>query len=177
MTTKKDLTDALRERCFPEEVSPSEGSWEGIAGRMRRRAARRRAAAAALAVLVPAGAVLLFVPDRTVPDAVAGLEQPATVQDTDLLAWQDYEPDVPTVKEEYFRPSEVPAVSSRPAVPTKDTADPSPSETAITPSDTAPAVSGPSASKPAAARPVVSEPIVTESIDSSQEYPESFWRG
>lgn len=167
------MTDALRERCFPEEVSPSEESWEGITGRMRRRAVRRRAAAAALAVLVPAGAVLLFGPDRTVPDAVAGLEQPAIVQNTDLMALQDDGADIPAVQEEHFRPSGIPAISYRPAVPAHGTADPSPCETATTPADTAPEVPEPSFHEPATARPVVSEPIVTESIDSFQEYPET----
>lgn len=172
MTTKKDLTDALRERCFPEEVSPSEGSWECITGRMRRRAAWRRTIAAALAILIPAGGVLLLGPCRTVPDSVAVLDRPATAQATDLLAEQDEVTDVPALQEEGFRPSRVPATSSRPAVPVQDTAGTSLSETAGAPAKAAPAVPEPTVSERVAVRPSVSEQVVTEAIDSFQEYPE-----
>ncbi|MBO4918009.1 MAG: hypothetical protein J5374_09055 [Bacteroidales bacterium] len=173
MTTKKDLTDALRERCFPEEVSPSEGSWEGISGRMRRRAAWRRTITAALAILIPAGGVLLLCPRRTVPDSVAAQDRPATAQATDLLARQDEVTDVPVLLEEVFRPSRVPAASSRPAVPAQDTAGPPLSETADAPADAAPAVPEPTVSERVAVRPSVSEQVVTEAIDSFQEYSEA----
>lgn len=163
----------MREKCFPEEVTPSGESWKGITGKMHRRSVRRRVAAALAAVVVPVTGVLLFTPPREVPETLAEVDTPAVEQVTDLLALQDYEPDVPTVQEEYFRPSEVSAVSSRPAVPANDTSDPSPSETATTPYDTAAAVSEPSVPEPASVRPVASEPIVTESIDSFQEYPET----
>ena len=173
MTTKKDLTDALRERCFPEEVSPSEGSWEGITGRMHRRAVRRRTIAAALAILIPAGGVLLLGPCRTVPDTVAELDQPATVQATDLLARQDEVTDEPVLREEIYRPSRIPVASSRPAVPADDNAEPSHSETVVAPAEAAPAVSEPPVPEPAPVRLSVSEPAVNEPIDSFQEYPES----
>jgi len=173
MTTKKDLTDALRERCFPEEASPSEGSWEGIAGRMHRRAVRRRTVSATLAILVPVGAVMLFGPCRTVPDKAAGLEQPVTIQTENLLALQDEEQYVPLIQEEVFKPSRIPAASGRPAVPVHTDSEPLYTEPAATESDTAPAVAGHSAHKPAEARPTVSEPVVTEPVDSFQEFSET----
>ena len=67
MKTTKDWADALREQCFPEEVSPSEGSWAGITGALRRRTARRWSLAAALALLLPVGGVLLFKPSSPAP--------------------------------------------------------------------------------------------------------------
>ena len=67
MKTNKDWADALREQCFPEEVSPSEGSWTGITSALRRRTARRWSLAAALALLLPAGGVLLFKPSSPAP--------------------------------------------------------------------------------------------------------------
>lgn len=67
MKTNKDWADALREQCFPEEVSPSEGSWAGITDALRRRTARRWSLAAALALLLPVGGVLLFKPSSSAP--------------------------------------------------------------------------------------------------------------
>ena len=107
MKTEKDWADALHEQCFPEEVSPPEGSWTGITGKMRRRAVYRKAAATALAILVPLGAVLLFGPCQTTPDDVAELEQPATGQIPGLLSWQGEEPDYPAVREDHYRPSRI----------------------------------------------------------------------
>jgi len=62
MKTNKDWADALREQCFPEEVSPSEGSWADITAALRRRTARRWSLAAALALLLPLAGALLFRP-------------------------------------------------------------------------------------------------------------------
>lgn len=159
MKTKKDWADALREQCFPEEASPSEGSWEGITGRMHRRALRRKALAVAMAVLVPVGGVLLFGPCQTARDTVAELEQPATELATDLMAWQGSEPEEPVLQEEVFRPAQIPVAPSRPktiATPTDDSLSPGP---AATSDDTVPAV----------VEPVVPEPVVS---DSFQGFPE-----
>lgn len=172
MKTKKDWTDALREQCFPEEASPSEGSWEGITGRMRHRAARKKAVAAALAILVPAGAVMLFGPCRTAPDSVAGTVPTVIEQTTDLLALQDDEPYVPVIQEEVFKPSRIPAASGRPAVPAHTASEPLSTEPIVTESDASPKDSGPAVSEFVAVKPSVSEPIETEYIDSFQEYTE-----
>lgn len=86
MKTDKDWADALREQCFPEEVTPSPGSWAGISGKMHRRTVRRWSVAAALALLVPAGGLLLFGPSRAVPNSVIALEQPVLAPRPELLA-------------------------------------------------------------------------------------------
>ena len=182
MKTKKDWTDALREQCFPEEASPSEGSWEGITGRMRHRAARKKAVAAALAVLVPAGAVMLFGPCRMTPDSVAETVPTVIEQTTDLLALQDSE--TGHLHNEFFRPAQIPVKSYFPKkdkvsgtiIPERAsqnvTAETTASELATEPVDAAPSVPDPGFSEHAAARPPVSEPVETEYIDSFQEYTE-----
>lgn len=86
MKTEKDWADALREQCFPEEVSPSPGSWAGISGKMRRRTIRRWSLAAALALLIPSGGVLLFRPSPSVTPPVAVLERPVLEGRPELLA-------------------------------------------------------------------------------------------
>jgi len=57
--THKEWTDAFRE-SFPEEVRPSEGGWEAVAGRLRRAAARRKAAIAAAALALPLAGGVFF---------------------------------------------------------------------------------------------------------------------
>ena len=157
MKTKKDWADALQEQCFPEEVSPPEGSWADITGRMRRRSMGRKTMAAVLAMLVPVGAVLLFGPCQTVPDTMAELEQPDTVQAPSLLALQEDEPESPVVLGESFRPARIPikgtmqpegtptvAVSEPSEVYMKASADtPSDKMTPSTASTVAPRVSAP----------------------------------
>lgn len=69
--THKEWTDAFRE-SFPEEVRPTEGGWEAVAGRMRRAAARRRAAIAAAALALPLAGGGLFLAFRQ-PTATPGL--------------------------------------------------------------------------------------------------------
>lgn len=86
MKTEKNWADALREQCFPEEVSPSPGSWAGISGKMHRRTVRRWSLAAALALLIPSGGILLFRPTPTVPHPVAVLERPVLEGRPELLA-------------------------------------------------------------------------------------------
>lgn len=86
MKTEKNWADALREQCFPEEVSPSSGSWAGISGKMHRRTVRRWSLAAALALLIPFGGILLFRPAPTVNHPVAVLERPVLEGRPELLA-------------------------------------------------------------------------------------------
>ena len=57
--TQKEWTDAFRE-SFPEEVRPTDGGWEAVAGRLRRAAARRRAAIAAAALALPLAGGVFF---------------------------------------------------------------------------------------------------------------------
>ena len=113
--------------------------------------------AAVLAMLVPVGAVLLFGPCQTVPDTMAELEQPDTVQAPSLLALQEDEPESPVVLGESFRPARIPikgtmqpegtptvAVSEPSEVYMKASADtPSDKMTPSTASTVAPRVSAP----------------------------------
>lgn len=177
MKTKKDWADALREQCFPEEVSPSEESWEGITGRMHRRAVRRKTFAAAMAILVPVGGVLLFGPCQTVRDTVAELEQPATEQATDLLAWQDSEAEEPILLEETFKPTQIPAASNSPKASEYATAESVSSRPVATsvndaPTVAEPVVPDPVATKPATSNPVISEPVVSDSFQGFPEIPD-----
>lgn len=158
MKTNKDWTDALQEQCFPEEVSPPEGSWGDITGRMRRKSIGRKTMAAAVATLVPVGAVLLFGPCQTVPDNAAEQKQPDTELSSVLLAWQEDEPENPVVLNSTLRPTHVPvkvtmqseviptdAVSEPPEVCMKVPAD--------TPSD------GMTPTKPPTVAPLVPAPV------------------
>lgn len=172
MKTKKDWADALREQCFPEEVSPSAGSWEGITGRMRHRAVRRKALAAAMAVLVPVGGVLLFGPCQTTRDTVAELEQPATEQATDLLAWLGSEPDDPVLLEEVFRPTQITAASSRQAGTSAEAAPVVNEPVVIEPVVAETVIPETAASKPATSKPVISEPVVSDSFQGFPEIPD-----
>ncbi len=57
--TQKEWTDAFRE-SFPEEVRPTDGGWEAVAGRLRRPAARRRTVIAAAALALPLAGGIFF---------------------------------------------------------------------------------------------------------------------
>lgn len=89
MSTEKNWIDAVREQCFPEEVTPSAGSWSGIGGKMRRRTLRRWGIAAAIA-LVPVAGALLWLPSSPKSGLVAGLERPALQSEAVLML-----PDIP----------------------------------------------------------------------------------
>ncbi len=65
----KDWTDALSEKCFPEEVTPPSGGWQAISGRLHRRVLLRGSLAAAL-LLLCGGMGWLLLPDRTPTPAV-----------------------------------------------------------------------------------------------------------
>lgn len=84
MKTEKDWTRALREQCYPEEAAPSAGSWSAITGKMHRRAVRRWSVAAVLALLLPAGGVLLWRPAPAAP--AFALEQRALDPEPMLLS-------------------------------------------------------------------------------------------
>jgi hypothetical protein len=86
MKTDKNWADSLREQCFPEEITPSEVSWAGITDALHRRAVRRWSLAAALALLIPAGGVLLNQRASTVPAPVALVEHRTLEPERELLA-------------------------------------------------------------------------------------------
>ncbi|MBR1678492.1 MAG: hypothetical protein IJ701_03450, partial [Bacteroidales bacterium] len=68
----KDWMDAVRERCLPDETSPSPDSWSQIRRKMQR-AARRRHSALAATLLIPIAAILLWSPwNRTATPEIPG---------------------------------------------------------------------------------------------------------
>jgi len=66
----KDWTDALSEKCFPEEMAPPSGGWQAISGRLRRRSFLRGGLAAVLLLLCSGAGWLWLLPDRTPVRAV-----------------------------------------------------------------------------------------------------------
>jgi hypothetical protein len=121
MKTEKNWADALREQCFPEEVSPSPGSWAGISGKMHRRTVRRWSLAAALALLIPSGGILLFRPAPSVTHPVAVLERPVLESQPELLAALPPEGRVVSLQSRKpVRKEEVVSGPTEPAVPPRE---------------------------------------------------------
>ena len=113
MKTNKDWADALREQCFPEAVSPSEGSWADITAALRRRTARRWSLAAALALLLPLAGVLLFRPNPSVP--VIALGHTVLEPKAELLAMT-----LPKVRVVSIQPGAVPQKTAVPVIDEPD---------------------------------------------------------